>query len=74
LLGFSLYYFLIHAIEASTVSLITLITPVTALLLGMWLNNEAISTHVIMGTACILLGLISFQWGDKLRCTRTMRP
>jgi drug/metabolite transporter (DMT)-like permease len=73
LLGFSLYYFLIHALEASTVSLITLITPVTALLLGMWFNNEAISTHVIIGTACILLGLISFQWGDKLRRTRTMR-
>ncbi len=73
LLGFSLYYFLIHALEASTVSLITLITPVTALLLGMWFNNEAISTHVIIGTACILLGLISFQWGDKLRRTHTMR-
>ena len=74
LLGFSLYYFLIHALEASTVSLITLITPVTALLLGMWLNNEAISTHIMIGTACILLGLISFQWGDKLRRIRTMSP
>jgi len=66
LIGFSLYYFLIHQVEASTVSLITLITPVTALLLGMWLNNETISTTIMMGTACILLGLSSFQWGDKL--------
>jgi len=65
LIGFSLYYFLIHKVEASTVSLITLITPVTALLLGMWLNNEAITVHIIWGTACILLGLSCFQWGDK---------
>ena len=67
LIGFSLYYFLIHQVEASTVSLITLITPVTALILGMWLNNETISITIIMGTICILLGLSSFQWGDKLK-------
>jgi drug/metabolite transporter (DMT)-like permease len=66
LIGFSLYYYLIHQVEASTVSLITLITPVSALMLGMWLNNETISLTIIMGTICILLGLSSFQWGDKL--------
>ena len=66
LIGFSLYYFLIHQVQASTVSLITLITPVTALILGMWLNNETISTTIMIGTACILLGLSHFQWGDKL--------
>lgn len=64
LLGFSLYYFLIHNMEASKVSLITMITPVTALLLGVYLNDERITKNIIMGTTSILSGLMLFQWGD----------
>ncbi|HHC73904.1 MAG TPA: DMT family transporter [Thiothrix sp.] len=66
LLGFSLYYFLIHHIQASRLALITLITPVTALLLGHLLNQEVISVTVILGTLFILLGLTVFQWGNRL--------
>lgn len=64
-LGFSLYYYLIHATQASKVALITLITPVTALLVGAWLNNEAITMTVVWGTAFILLGLSFYQWGER---------
>lgn len=60
--GFSLYYFLIHALEASKVALITLITPVSALFVGYWFNYETISLFVIMGTVLILLGLGLFQY------------
>ena len=66
LIGFSLYYYLIHKVEASTVSLITLITPVTALLLGAYLNDEKITQNVVIGATLILSGLVSFHWGDKL--------
>lgn len=66
LIGFSLYYYLIHKVEASTVSLITLITPVTALLLGAYLNDEKITQSIVIGTSLILLGLMSFQWGDRI--------
>ncbi len=65
LIGFSLYYYLIHYLEASKVSLITMITPVTALFLGAYLDNEIISSNIIFGTLFILLGLIVFQWGDR---------
>ena len=65
LIGFSLYYYLIHHLEASKVSLITMITPVTALFLGAYLNNEPITTNITLGTLLILLGLMIFQWGDK---------
>jgi drug/metabolite transporter (DMT)-like permease len=44
------------------VALITLITPVLALLLGHWGNEEAITTRVWIGVACVGLGLILHQW------------
>lgn len=64
--GFSLYYYLLKNVEASKVALITLVTPVSALLLGSYLNNEVISTSVVVGTAFILAGLASYQWGDRI--------
>jgi drug/metabolite transporter (DMT)-like permease len=65
IVGFSLYYYLIHATQASNVALITLITPVVALLLGAYLNEEDITRIVIIGTALILAGLMVYQWGRK---------
>ncbi len=65
-LGFSLYFFLLNHVEASKVALITLVTPVSALLLGSWLNNEALTAWVFVGTALILSGLASYQWGECL--------
>ncbi len=65
-LGFSLYFFLLNHVEASKVSLITLVTPVSALLLGSWLNNEPLTAWVFVGTALILSGLASYQWGERL--------
>ena len=61
-LGFSLYYFLLKTLEATRVSLIALITPVTALLLGSWLNNEPIIAKVWLGTMLISGGLICFEF------------
>ncbi len=65
-IGFSAYYFLLNKVEASKVSLVTLITPVTALLLGHWLNQEPLGGSVVVGTALILSGLLSYEWGGKL--------
>ncbi len=64
--GFSLYYYLLKNVEASKVALITLVTPVSALLLGSYLNDETITTSVIIGAALIIGGLASYQWGDKI--------
>ena len=64
-LGFALYYYLIKHMEAGRIALITLITPVMALLLGHGLNNEAVLPQVWLGTASIVLGLGVHRWGDQ---------
>jgi drug/metabolite transporter (DMT)-like permease len=61
-LGFALYYYVIKHMEAGRVSLITLVTPVLALLLGSLLNDEVVSLRVWIGTAGIGLGLSLHQW------------
>ena len=64
-LGFMLYYYMIKHMEAGQIALITLITPVMALLLGHGLNNEAVLPHVWLGTASIMLGLCTHRWGGQ---------
>ena len=64
-LGFVLYYYLIKHMEAGRVALITLVTPVIALLLGHGLNGEPVPLSVWMGAACIGLGLSLYQWGAQ---------
>ncbi|MBL8440326.1 MAG: DMT family transporter, partial [Betaproteobacteria bacterium] len=59
--GFSLYYYVIKHLEASKVALITLITPVLALLLGHLANGEAVQPRVWLGAALISLGLAVHQ-------------
>jgi drug/metabolite transporter (DMT)-like permease len=66
-LGFNLYFYVLKRVSASVVGLITLITPVLALLLGQGLNGEQIGSHVWLGPAVILLGLSLFMWGGRLR-------
>lgn len=58
----ALYYYVIKHLHASRVSLITLITPVLALLLGNLLNGEDISPRLWAGAGTILLGLLIHQW------------
>jgi len=67
LLGFLWYFYLLREVEAARVNLVTLVTPVTALLLGHWLNDEVIDAHVWFGTALILSGLLMHQWDQFSR-------
>ncbi|MBS1159283.1 MAG: family transporter [Proteobacteria bacterium] len=60
-IGFALYYYVIKHLEASKVALITLITPVLALLLGNLLNGESIGLRLWLGTGLILFGLSVHQ-------------
>lgn len=61
-IGFALYYYVIKHLETSKVALITLITPVIALLLGHWFNGESIGLRLWLGTGLILLGLAVHEW------------
>ena len=64
-LGFMLYYYMIKHMDTGRIALITLVTPVLALLLGHGLNNEAVLPQVWFGTAFILLGLGLHRWGAQ---------
>jgi len=72
-LGFALYYYLIKHMEAGRIALISLITPVMALLLGHALNNESVLPQVWLGTGCILLGLCLHRWGAQWLACAMMR-
>ena len=63
-LGFALYYYVLRHVEATRVALITLITPVLALMLGHLLNGEALQPEAVLGTAAILSGLLMFEYGQ----------
>jgi drug/metabolite transporter (DMT)-like permease len=65
LIGFTLFYYVLKNVEANRVSLITLITPVIALLLGQRVNHEVISLTVWLGTGCIITALVLHQWADS---------
>jgi drug/metabolite transporter (DMT)-like permease len=65
-LGFALYYFVLRHVEATRVALITLITPVIALLLGHGLNGEPLQAEAWIGTAAILSGLLLFEYGQEM--------
>jgi len=60
--GFALYYYVIKHMETGKVALITLVTPVLALLLGSTLNGEHVGVRVWLGAACIGTGLAVHQW------------
>lgn len=61
-LGFALYYYIIKHMDTGRVALITLVTPVLALLLGILLNGEVVPLRVWLGASLIVLGLSVYQW------------
>jgi drug/metabolite transporter (DMT)-like permease len=63
-LGFAMYYYVLKHVDTTRVALITVITPVIALMLGHLLNGEAIQTEALVGTAAILSGLLLFEYGQ----------
>src|SRR5512143_3570007 len=68
--GFTLYYFVIKHLDAGRVALITLITPVSALLLGQTLNHERIPATGWAGIASIGAGLLLYEWQVLRRLRR----
>ena len=70
-LGFVMYFYVLSKVAAGRVALITLITPVLALLLGQLAEQEVVGPRAWTGALVILLGLGAFQWGDALLARRT---
>ncbi len=57
-LGFILYYYVLLHLSATSVGMIPMISPVIALLIGHYLNNEEISVKTTLGTGLILTALL----------------
>ncbi len=66
LIGFFAYFFVLQRLTASTVALITLVTPIIALTLGAVLNNEVINTRLVLGALLVILGLGIYHWGEVI--------
>ena len=64
--GFVSYYYVLVNLPASTVALITLMTPVIALWIGTLFNSEIISFSVWLGAGFVLSGLLVHQWGSYI--------
>lgn len=65
LIGFVCYFKVLASLSAATVALVTLITPVLALLLGALLNGEQPSARVVAGALVIIAGLGLYFMGDR---------
>lgn len=63
--GFSLYYFILKHLSATRVALISLMSPVLALLLGHYLNREPLTLKIVLGVALILSGLILHERSER---------
>ena len=66
-IGFLLYFYLVRHVDAMKVALIPVITPVFALLIGHYFNNEELSLSLWFGTGIVILGLVLFEWRFKIR-------
>lgn len=72
LLGGALFFFILQRLSASVVSLITLITPVLAVVIGRWLAQEVLMPATWLGIAGVLCALLLYgNWG--LRDIRAWR-
>lgn len=65
MIGFVAYFYVLQKLKASTVSLITMVTPIIAIILGATLNNEPITNDLIYGAICVVIGLGLYQWSNK---------
>lgn len=65
LIGFVSYFVILSRLSAATVALVTLITPILALLLGWLLNDEALSWRVVAGALVIISALALYFFGDR---------
>ena len=69
------YFDLVERIGPTPVALTTILTPVLALCWGVWLNQEQLGAHTVLGMLIVLLGLAGYfsreirhtLWPSKLR-------
>ena len=66
-IGFALYYYVLKHMDALRLGMIPMITPVFALLLGYWVNNETLNLTIWLGAGLVVLGLLMFELNNLYR-------
>jgi drug/metabolite transporter (DMT)-like permease len=61
LVGFVAYYYILNHLAVETVSLIPLITPVLAMVLGVFALDEVVTLPMMLGAGLILAALVIHQ-------------
>jgi drug/metabolite transporter (DMT)-like permease len=61
-LGFALYFYILKHLSATQVSLISLLTPVMALMIGHLSNHEPITARLVSGTLLILFAVFAHEF------------
>lgn len=70
--GFIGYYYLLNKMSASSVALITIITPVLALLLGAYVAQEALHARTWVGASFILVALSLYHYKALISVVRRL--
>ena len=60
LLGYTLFFFILKRLSASVVSLVTLMTPLLAMLLGVWIADERFTFQLLLGVGMVILALLLY--------------
>lgn len=60
--GFVLYYFVLKHMQPAQVALVSLVSPITALMLGHVLNGEPLEARVVIGAVLVLVALGLHEW------------
>jgi drug/metabolite transporter (DMT)-like permease len=69
--GFVLYYYLLIHQTATKVALVTLVSPVMALLLGHFFNHEPLTIKIVTGSILILGALLIHEFFDRIKLRAT---
>ena len=67
LIGFFSYFYVLRHLAATTVALITLITPVFAVAMGHAFNEEVLEPSLIYGGLMVMIGLAIYFWGGTFK-------
>jgi drug/metabolite transporter (DMT)-like permease len=62
IVGYTLFYYLLRHMDTTRIAMISLLTPISALLVGHFLNGEPLNAAIWSGTALVLLGLLWFEY------------
>lgn len=65
LFGFMAYFYIVKEQGATAVAMVTLVTPIMALILGSVFNQEPITMQMVMGTAGVLAGLLVYYQSSR---------